>query len=139
MQSIALFFFFFALNSKAERKYGKEANHVKKAEEEARIRAEKKAARKAKQEKFNAQRDASTANAQTLPGRRTIGAGDGSASVIQPKKKFMAKPTTSTPSGPDLNDPTLHPSWIAKQTEKAAMAAALSGAKSNKITFDDSD
>ncbi|KAF9908887.1 hypothetical protein EC991_009293 [Linnemannia zychae] len=129
-----------ARRAKAERKYGKEANHVKKAEEEARIRAEKKAARKAKQDKFNAQRDASTANAQTLPGRRTIGAGDGSASVIQPKKKFMAKPsTTATPSGPDLNDPTLHPSWIAKQTEKAAMAAALSGAKSNKITFDDSD
>ncbi|KAG0377774.1 hypothetical protein BGX24_005486 [Mortierella sp. AD032] len=129
-----------ARRAKAERKFGKEANHVKKAEEEAKVRAEKKAARKAKQDKFNAQRDASTANAQTLPGRRTIGAGDGSASVIQPKKqRVMAKPMSSTPSGPDLNDPTLHPSWIAKQTEKAAMAAALSGAKSNKITFDDSD
>ncbi|KAF9157027.1 hypothetical protein BG015_007553 [Linnemannia schmuckeri] len=124
-----------ARRAKAERKYGKEANHIKKAEEEARIRAEKKAARKAKQEKFNAQRDASTANAQRLPNRRTIGAGDGSASIVQlPKPK--AKPV---PAGPDLNDPTLHPSWIAKQTEKAAMAAALSGAKSNKITFDDSD
>ncbi|KAH7046189.1 Bud-site selection protein [Linnemannia elongata] len=124
-----------ARRAKAERKYGKEANHIKKAEEEARIRAEKKAARKAKQEKFNAQRDASTANAQRLPNRRTIGAGDGSASVVQPSKP-RAKPV---PAGPDLNDPTLHPSWIAKQTEKAAMAAALSGAKSNKITFDDSD
>ena len=134
---IALFFFFFLLlvHRKAERKYGKDANHIKKAEEEARIRAEKKAARKAKQEKFNAQRDASTANAQRLPNRRTIGAGDGSASIIQPPKP-RAKPV---PAGPDLNDPTLHPSWIAKQTEKAAMAAALSGAKSNKITFDDSD
>ncbi|KAF8947604.1 hypothetical protein BGZ47_008496 [Haplosporangium gracile] len=124
-----------ARRAKAERKYGKEANHVKKAEEEARIHAEKKAARKAKQEKFNAQRDASTANAQRLPNRRTIGAGDGSASIVQPPKpkaKLVA-------AGPDLNDPTLHPSWIAKQTEKAAMAAALSGAKSNKITFDDSD
>ncbi|KAF9185377.1 hypothetical protein BGZ51_000214 [Haplosporangium sp. Z 767] len=118
-----------ARRAKAERKFGKEANHVKKAEEEARIRAEKKAARKAKQEKFKA-KDASTANAQKLPNRRIIGAGDGSASVLQPKK---------APSGPDLNDPTLHPSWIAKQSEKAAMAAALSGAKSNKIVFDDSD
>ncbi|KAK3833550.1 MAG: Bud-site selection protein [Linnemannia elongata] len=124
-----------ARRAKAERKFGKEANHIKKAEEEARIRAEKKAARKAKQEKFNAQRDASTANAQRLPNRRTIGAGDGSASIVQPPKP-RAKPV---PAGPDLNDPTLHPSWIAKQTEKAAMAAALSGAKSNKITFDDSD
>ncbi|KAG0286628.1 hypothetical protein BGZ96_009297 [Linnemannia gamsii] len=124
-----------ARRAKAERKYGKEANHVKKAEEEAKDRAEKKAARKAKQEKFNAHRDASTANAQRLPNRRTIGAGDGSASIIQPPKP-RAKPV---PAGPDLNDPTLHPSWIAKQTEKAAMAAALSGAKSNKITFDDSD
>ncbi|KAG0220265.1 hypothetical protein BGX33_003525 [Mortierella sp. NVP41] len=124
-----------ARRAKAERKYGKEANHVKKAEEEARIRAEKKAARKAKQEKFSAARDASTANAQRLPNRRTIGAGDGSASIVQPKQNNKPK----TPSGPDLNDPTLHPSWIAKQTEKAAMAAALSGAKSNKITFDDSD
>ncbi|KAF9545238.1 hypothetical protein EC957_011111 [Mortierella hygrophila] len=124
-----------ARRAKAERKYGKEANHVKKAEEEAKIRAEKKAARKAKQEKFNAQRDASTANAQRLPNRRTIGAGDGSASIVQ-QPKPRAKPV---PAGPDLNDPTLHPSWIAKQTEKAAMAAALSGVKSNKITFDDSD
>ncbi|KAG0263971.1 hypothetical protein BG011_007692 [Mortierella polycephala] len=115
--------------AKAERKFGKEANHVKKAEEETKIRAEKKAARKAKQEKFKA-KDASTANAQRLPNRRVIGAGDGSASVLQPKK---------APSGPDLNDPTLHPSWVAKQSEKAAMAAALSGAKSNKIVFDDSD
>ncbi|KAF9929782.1 hypothetical protein FBU30_001218 [Linnemannia zychae] len=127
-----------ARRAKAERKYGKEANHIKKAEEEARIRAEKKAARKAKQEKFIAQRDASKANAEVLPGRRIIGAGDGSASVIQPKKNaFAAK--NAAPSGPDLNDPTLHPSWIAKQTEKAAMAAALAGAKNNKITFDDSD
>ncbi|KAI1320028.1 hypothetical protein EDD11_002360 [Mortierella claussenii] len=118
---------------KAERKFGKEANHVKKAEEEARLREERKAARKAKQEKFKA-KDASYANAQRLPNRRTIGAGDGSAAVHQPA---VSKP--KTPSGPDPNDPTLHPSWIAKQTEKAAMAAALSGAKSNKIVFDDSD
>ncbi|KAF9918515.1 hypothetical protein BX616_008216 [Lobosporangium transversale] len=111
---------------KAERKYGKEANHVKKAEEEARLREERKAARKAKKEQFKA-KDASSANAKKLANRRAIG--DGS----------VAKPITQTPSGPDLNDPTLHPSWIAKQTEKAAMAAALSGSKSNKIVFDDSD
>ncbi|KAF9962393.1 heat- and acid-stable phosphoprotein [Mortierella alpina] len=120
-----------ARREKAERKFGKEANHIKKAEEEARLREERKAARKAKQERFNG-KNASTANAQRLPNRRTIGAGDGSASVPN-------VPKPRTPSGPDLNDPTLHPSWIAKQSEKAAMAAALSGAKSNKIVFDDSD
>ncbi|KAG0005831.1 hypothetical protein BGZ80_009215 [Entomortierella chlamydospora] len=122
-----------ARRMKAELKYGKEANHVKKAEEEARLREEKKAARKAKMEKFNASK-ASSANSQRLPNRRTIGAGDGSAAVHQP---IQSKP--KTPSGPDPNDPTLHPSWLAKQSEKAAMAAALSGAKSNKIVFDDSD
>ncbi|KAG0207334.1 hypothetical protein BGX28_001384 [Mortierella sp. GBA30] len=121
-----------ARRQKAERKFGKDANHIKKAEEEARLREEKKAARKAKQERLNAKNSASTANAQRLPNRRTIGAGDGSASVQNPVSK-------KTPSGPDLNDPTLHPSWIAKQTEKAAMAAALSGAKSNKIVFADTD
>ncbi|KAF9964648.1 hypothetical protein BGZ70_006164 [Mortierella alpina] len=120
-----------ARREKAERKFGKEANHIKKAEEEARLREERKAARKAKQERFNG-KNASTANAQRLPNRRTIGAGDGSAGVPN-------VPKPRTPSGPDLNDPTLHPSWIAKQSEKAAMAAALSGAKSNKIVFDDSD
>lgn len=128
---VCLILFF---NRKAERKFGKEANHVKKAMEEAKIREEKKAARKAKQEKFKA-KDASSANAQTLPNRRTIGAGDGSASVHRPAPPKAKK----TPAGPDLNDPTLHPSWIAKQSEKAAMAAALSGAKSSKIVFDDSD
>ncbi|KAF9360139.1 hypothetical protein BGX26_010385 [Mortierella sp. AD094] len=122
-----------ARRMKAELKFGKEANHVKKAEEEARLREEKKAARKAKMEKFNATK-ASSANSQRLPNRRTIGAGDGSAAVHQP---IQSKP--KTPSGPDPNDPTLHPSWLAKQSEKAAMAAALSGAKSNKIVFDDSD
>ncbi|KAF9576620.1 hypothetical protein EC968_006967 [Mortierella alpina] len=120
-----------ARREKAERKFGKEANHIKKAEEEARLREERKAARKAKQERFNG-KNASTANAQRLPNRRTIGAGDGSAAVPN-------VPKPRTPSGPDLNDPTLHPSWIAKQSEKAAMAAALSGAKSNKIVFEDSD
>ncbi|KAF9201585.1 hypothetical protein BGZ49_008179 [Haplosporangium sp. Z 27] len=120
-----------ARRMKAELKYGKEANHVKKAEEEARIREEKKAARKAKMEKLNA----SSANSQRVPNRRTIGAGDGSAAVHHQPVQSKAK----TPSGPDPNDPTLHPSWLAKQTEKAAMAAALSGAKSNKIVFDDSD
>ncbi|KAF9281809.1 hypothetical protein BGZ68_006416 [Mortierella alpina] len=120
-----------ARREKAERKFGKEANHIKKAEEEARLREERKAARKAKQERFNG-KNASTANAQRLPNRRTIGAGDGSAGVPN-------VPKPRTPSGPDLNDPTLHPSWIAKQSEKAAMTAALSGAKSNKIVFDDSD
>ncbi|KAF8940296.1 Bud-site selection protein [Dissophora ornata] len=123
-----------ARRAKAELKFGKDANHVKKAEEEARLREERKAARKAKQEKFKA-RDASSANAQKLPNRRMIGAGDGSASVHQP----VAAPKPRTPSGPDPNDPTLHPSWLAKQSEKAALAAALSGAKSSKIVFDDSD
>ncbi|KAG0359073.1 hypothetical protein BG005_001381 [Podila minutissima] len=121
-----------ARREKAERKYGKEANHVKKAEEEARIREEKKAARKAKQEKFKA-KDASTANAQRLPNRRTIGAGDGSASIVKPA------PLKKAPSGPEPTDPSLHPSWLAKKSEKAAVAAALSGAKSSKIVFDDSD
>lgn len=120
------------VNRKAERKYGKEANHVKKAEEEARIREEKKAARKAKKEKFNA-RDASTANAQRLPNRRTIGAGDGSASIHKPA------PPKAKPAGPEPTDPSLHPSWLAKKSEKAAVAAALSGAKSSKIVFEDSD
>ncbi|KAF9321477.1 hypothetical protein BG003_001599 [Podila horticola] len=99
-----------ARREKAERKYGKEANHVKKAEEEARI-----------------------PNAQRLPNRRTIGAGDGSASVIKPA------PPKKVPSGPEPTDPSLHPSWLAKKSEKAAVAAALSGAKSSKIVFDDSD
>ncbi|KFH72360.1 hypothetical protein MVEG_02651 [Podila verticillata NRRL 6337] len=121
-----------ARREKAERKYGKEANHVKKAEEEARIREEKKAARKAKKEKFNA-RDASTANAQRLPNRRTIGAGDGSASIHKPA------PPKAKPAGPEPTDPSLHPSWLAKKSEKAAVAAALSGAKSSKIVFEDSD
>ncbi|KAF9110143.1 hypothetical protein BGX27_006728 [Mortierella sp. AM989] len=119
-----------ARRAKAELKFGKDANHVKKAEEEARQREERKAARKAKQDKLNA----SSANSQRVPNRRTIGAGDGSAAVHQP---VQSKP--KIPSGPDLNDPTLHPSWLAKQSEKAAMAAALSGNKSNKIVFDDSD
>ncbi|KAG0053759.1 hypothetical protein BGZ83_000471 [Gryganskiella cystojenkinii] len=123
-----------ARREKAERKFGQEANHVKKALEEAKIREERKAARKAKQEKFKA-KDASSANSQKLPSKRIIGAGDGSAAIRQP----VPPKAKRVPSGPDLNDPTLHPSWIAKQTEKAAMAAALSGAKSNKITFDDSD
>ncbi|KAG0287399.1 hypothetical protein BGZ98_004652, partial [Dissophora globulifera] len=122
-----------ARREKAERKFGKEANHIKKAEEEARLREERKAARKAKLDKFKA-KDASAANAQRLPNRRVLGAGDGSAEVVQQRPAVV-----KVPAGPDLNDPTLHPSWLAKQSEKAAMAAALSGAKSNKIVFDDSD
>lgn len=132
--SHSLFFYHY---SQAEKKFGKEANHVKKAEEEARLREERKAARKAKREQFKA-KDASSANSQRLPNRRVLGAGDGSAAVQQkPTTPFKAK--APAPAGPDLNDPTLHPSWLAKQSEKAAMAAALSGAKSNKIVFDDSD
>ncbi|KAF9436127.1 hypothetical protein BGZ76_004749 [Entomortierella beljakovae] len=123
-----------ARRAKAELKFGKEANHVKKAEEEARLRAEKKAARKAKMEKYNA----SAANSQKMPNRRIVGAGDGSASIPQSASSKPSKVNDSA-TGPNLNDPTLHPSWIAKQTEKAAMAAALSGSKSNKIVFDDSD
>ncbi|KAF9414854.1 hypothetical protein BGZ94_000250 [Podila epigama] len=120
-----------ARREKAERKYGKEANHVKKAAEEAKIREERKAARKAKKEKFNA-KEASSANAQRLPNKRVIGAGDGSAATRAPPP---AKPA----SAPEPVDPSLHPSWLAKKSEKAAVAAALSGAKSNKIVFDDSD
>ncbi|KAG0331121.1 hypothetical protein BG004_001810 [Podila humilis] len=114
-----------ARREKAERKYGKDANHVKKAAEEALLREERKAARKAKQEK-------SMANAQRVPNRRTLGAGDGSASVHK-----VAAPRA--PAAPEPTDPSLHPSWLAKKSEKAAVAAALSGAKSSKIVFDDSD
>lgn len=111
----------------AELQYGKEANHIKKAEAEARQWKDKKAAQKAKREKFNTSRDASTANAQKLKYPRKMGADHG--------QQISAHRTTSIP----VVDPTLHPSWVAKQTEKAAIAAALSAAKSKKIVFDDSD
>ncbi|KAF9577694.1 hypothetical protein BGW38_006926, partial [Lunasporangiospora selenospora] len=100
----------------AEQKYGKEANHVKKAEEEERSREEKRAARKAKKEAAKAKYGASDANAQRVSTHRS-----------QAKKD--AEPT----------DPTLHPSWIAKKSEAAAVAAALAGGKSNKIVFGDTD
>ncbi|KAF9349760.1 hypothetical protein BGX34_001615, partial [Mortierella sp. NVP85] len=112
---------------KAERQFGQEANHIKKAAEEARQREEKKAARKAKQERFTA-RDASAANAQRPLSNRRAGAGQDSA-----------RGQTNPPHATTPVDPTLHPSWVAKQTEKAAIAAALTAAKSSKIVFDDSD
>ncbi|KAK3809347.1 MAG: Bud-site selection protein [Benniella sp.] len=112
---------------KAERQFGQEANHIKKAAEEARQREEKKAARKAKQERFTA-RDASAANAQRPLSNRRAGAGQDSA----PRGGQANLPHATTPV-----DPTLHPSWVAKQTEKAAIAAALTAAKSSKIVFDD--
>ncbi|KAI8363071.1 BUD22-domain-containing protein [Mortierella sp. GBAus27b] len=105
----------------AEVKYGKEANHIKKAEEEARLREEKKAARKAKKEQSK------SAHAQGPLGKqRKMGAGE------------SAGQATPSPSQPPV-DPTLHPSWVAKQSEKLAISAALTAGKSNKIVFDDSD
>ncbi|KAF9951467.1 hypothetical protein BGZ65_005934 [Modicella reniformis] len=124
-----------ARRMKAELKYGEGANHVKKAAEEARVQKEKKTARKAKQEQFKASRDASSTNTQKLP----TNINNNNTSNNNNNNKQISIGAGNRPAAAVLVDPTLHPSWIAKQSEKAAIAVALSSARSNRIVFEDSD
>ncbi|KAG0228943.1 hypothetical protein BGW41_003219 [Actinomortierella wolfii] len=126
----------------AEKKYGKKANHIIKAQEEEKKRLEEKAAKKAARDARRAARAAqgivpgagSSANATKLHNQRPLGGQQPSAPDTQPNAKV-----TKPPAAAAAADPTLHPSWQAKKSEAAAVAAALAGAKSNKIVFDDSD
>ncbi|KAG0258511.1 hypothetical protein DFQ27_004607 [Actinomortierella ambigua] len=124
----------------AEKKFGKQANHILKAQEEEKKRQEEKAAKKAARDVRRAARRAagivpesgSSANATKLHNQRSMG---GQAPVAAAAGQSKAE----AGGKPDASDPTLHPSWLAKKSEAAAVAAALAGGKSNKIVFDDSD
>ncbi|KAF9973746.1 hypothetical protein BGZ73_002987 [Actinomortierella ambigua] len=121
----------------AEKKYGKQANHIIKAQEEEKKRLEEKAAKKAARDARRAARAAagivpdagSSANATKLHNQRSMGGQAPTAAPAKPKTEAAAAAA----------DPSLHPSWLAKKSEAAAVAAALAGGKSNKIVFDDSD